>query len=59
MEVKEDFYMYRSGVYRYSSPPQPPTSSANRTGYHSVRIIGYIIGLVLTLSPTEPILNSH
>jgi len=43
MEVKEDFYMYRSGIYRYSSPPEPVTSSAQRTGYHSVRIIGYSI----------------
>jgi len=52
MEVKEDFYMYRSGVYRYTSPPQPVTSatatpqpvtsSTQRTGYHSIRVIGYV-----------------
>jgi len=42
MEVKEDFFMYRSGVYRYSSPPQPATASTQRSGYHSIRVIGYV-----------------
>jgi len=59
MEVKEDFYMYRSGIYRYSSPPQPVTSSAQSTGYHSVRIIGYCtVAVALTTDFIHDKLNT-
>lgn len=39
--VREDFYMYQSGVYSYSKlfPQSPP--SHRRAGLHSVRIIGW------------------
>jgi len=43
MEVKEDFYMYRSGVYRYSLPADHVASNHRRTGFHSVKILGYVL----------------
>jgi hypothetical protein len=49
MEVKSDFFMYRSGVYRYSSPPDVTSFDRQRTGYHSVRIIGW--GVDHTVNP--------
>jgi hypothetical protein len=36
MEVSQDFFMYRGGVYKKSGL-QP----GQRGGYHSVRIIGF------------------
>ena len=36
MRVHPDFFLYRSGVYRYSG-----TNSQQRSGYHSVRIVGW------------------
>ncbi|XP_057373493.1 uncharacterized peptidase C1-like protein F26E4.3 [Daphnia carinata] len=36
MRVHPDFFLYRTGVYRYSG-----TNSQQRTGYHSVRIVGW------------------
>lgn len=36
MRVHSDFFLYRSGVYRYSG-----SGSQQRTGYHSVRIVGW------------------
>ncbi|KAI0232799.1 putative peptidase C1-like protein F26E4.3 [Lamellibrachia satsuma] len=41
MLVKEDFYMYRSGVYRYSMPADYLAPNHRRTGFHSVKIIGW------------------
>ena len=40
MEVKEDFFMYKNGVYRYSMPAEYLFPNHRRTGFHSVRIIG-------------------
>lgn len=36
MKVSRDFFMYKSGVYRCSN-----LASGSRTGYHSVRIVGW------------------
>ena len=36
MQVHEDFFSYRSGVYR-----QTRLRSSSRTAYHSVRILGW------------------
>ena len=36
MRVHPDFFLYRGGVYRYSG-----TNSQQRSGYHSVRIVGW------------------
>lgn len=43
MEVKEDFYMYRGGVYRYTMPESStnPNLEDQKSGYHSVKIVGY------------------
>jgi hypothetical protein len=36
MKVYHDFFTYKTGIYKHS-----PLSSADRTGYHSVRIVGW------------------
>lgn len=36
MKVSKDFFMYKSGVYRCTN-----LASESRTGYHSVRILGW------------------
>jgi len=36
MRVHPDFFLYRDGVYRSSKQQQD-----QRTGYHSVRIVGW------------------
>lgn len=36
MKVTKDFFMYKSGVYNC-----PSLDSGSRTGYHSVRIVGW------------------
>jgi len=41
MEVKEDFYLYRSGVYSYSLPADYTPSSERDRHFHSVSILGY------------------
>jgi C1A family cysteine protease len=41
MEVKEDFYMYESGVYQYSLPAEYDTSEHRKDKHHSVRILGW------------------
>lgn len=41
LDVKEDLFVYKSGVYRYSAPPLPSTQTPPASGHHSVRIIGY------------------
>lgn len=41
MEVKEDFYMYRSGVYRHSLPAEYLPENQRQTNFHSVRIVGW------------------
>ncbi|XP_041360267.1 uncharacterized peptidase C1-like protein F26E4.3 [Gigantopelta aegis] len=40
-QVKEDFYMYKSGVYRYSNLSRDEAPENRLSGYHSVRIIGW------------------
>lgn len=40
MKVKEDFFMYRSGVYSYTRIPPDNMSDLDK-GYHSIRIIGW------------------
>ena len=40
MEVKEDFYLYRSGVYSYSLPADYTSSAERRRHFHSVSILG-------------------
>lgn len=42
MEVKEDFYMYRSGVYHHSLPADYLPPSQRQTNFHSVRLIGSV-----------------
>ena len=39
LKVKEDFFMYKSGVYSYSRIP-PDNLPDDDKGYHSIRIIG-------------------
>jgi len=41
MEVKEDFFMYKSGVYQYSLPADYDTTEHRRDKHHSVRILGW------------------
>lgn len=41
IEVKEDFYMYRSGVYHHSLPADYLPPSQRQTSFHSVRLIGW------------------
>jgi len=40
MEVKEDFYLYKSGVYSYSLPADYTSSSQRDRHFHSVSILG-------------------
>ncbi|XP_052103430.1 uncharacterized peptidase C1-like protein F26E4.3 isoform X1 [Mytilus californianus] len=40
LKVKEDFFMYKSGVYSYSRI-QPDNMAHDDKGYHSIRIIGW------------------
>lgn len=43
MEVREDFFMYKSGIYSYARLSQRRGDSPKyrRAGYHSVRIMGW------------------
>lgn len=43
MEVKEDFYIYRSGVYRHSLPADYLPPHQRQTSFHSVRLIGSVL----------------
>jgi len=36
MKVHQDFFMYQSGIYRYTG-----LGEARQVGYHSVRIVGW------------------
>jgi len=40
MEVKEDFYLYKSGVYTYSLPADYMSPSERDRHFHSVSILG-------------------
>ncbi|KAK7100347.1 tubulointerstitial nephritis antigen-like [Littorina saxatilis] len=40
-EVKEDFYMYKSGVYQYSGLTSNDPPEARKSAYHSVRLLGW------------------
>ena len=40
MEVKEDFFMYKGGVYRSSLPANFLPPNHRKTGFHSVKILG-------------------
>jgi len=42
MEVKEDFYLYQSGVYQYSMPADYLQPNGHPNGFHSVRLLGYV-----------------
>lgn len=50
MEVKEDFFMYKGGVYRYSLPANILPPNHRKTGFHSVRIIGSVFPQFIFLS---------
>ena len=39
--VKEDFYMYTGGVYKYTLGPVSAATEPPRSAYHSVRILGW------------------
>lgn len=39
--VKEDFFAYRSGIYRHTGVSQSYPHIYQQTGYHSVRILGW------------------
>ncbi|XP_069127544.1 uncharacterized peptidase C1-like protein F26E4.3 isoform X3 [Argopecten irradians] len=41
MKVKEDFFMYKSGVYQYTNTTPDLLPDDDDKGYHSVRIIGW------------------
>jgi C1A family cysteine protease len=41
MEVKEDFYMYKTGVYRHSLPAEYQSASQRQAHFHSVRLLGW------------------
>ncbi|XP_021362216.1 uncharacterized peptidase C1-like protein F26E4.3 isoform X2 [Mizuhopecten yessoensis] len=41
MKVKEDFFIYKSGVYQYSNTVPDLLPDDDDRGYHSVRIIGW------------------
>jgi len=40
MEVKEDFYLYKSGVYSYSLPANYLSSSERDRHLHAISILG-------------------
>lgn len=40
-EVREDFYMYKSGVYQYSNLTRNDPPAARKSAYHSVRLLGW------------------
>ena len=40
MEVKGDFFSYKSGVYRYAIPDDFDPKNHAKSGYHSVKVIG-------------------
>lgn len=40
-EVKDDFFMYKGGVYRYSMPASYLAPNHLPTGLHSVKIVGW------------------
>lgn len=40
-EVKEDFFMYKSGVYQWSGITYDHPPAPRKSGYHSVRIMGW------------------
>lgn len=40
-EVKEDFFLYRTGVYRHTPTTKYLPAKFRRSGWHSVRIIGW------------------
>ncbi|XP_072017541.1 uncharacterized peptidase C1-like protein F26E4.3 [Amphiura filiformis] len=40
-EVKEDFYAYAGGVYKYSDAAANDSPDQKETGWHSIRIIGW------------------
>jgi len=40
MEVKEDFYLYKAGVYSYSLPADYMSSYERDQHFHSVSILG-------------------
>ncbi|KAK3773560.1 hypothetical protein RRG08_022270 [Elysia crispata] len=50
MEVREDFYMYKAGVYRYTRLSQRTGESSKyrKSGFHSVRIVGWGVDYTLT-----------
>ncbi|XP_022088093.1 uncharacterized peptidase C1-like protein F26E4.3 [Acanthaster planci] len=39
--VKEDFYSYAGGVYKYTRQSVKKSSKRRRKGYHSVRVLGW------------------
>lgn len=41
MEVKEDFYMYKTGIYRHSLPASLLPPNHQPSGFHSVKIVGW------------------
>ena len=45
IEVKEDFFMYKEGVYSYAGLPRRrgESSKYSKSGFHSVRIMGYAL----------------
>ncbi|KAK2155853.1 hypothetical protein LSH36_229g01023 [Paralvinella palmiformis] len=41
MHVKEDFFLYKNGVYHHSLPADFLPPNRHKTGYHSVKILGW------------------
>ncbi|XP_013389940.1 uncharacterized peptidase C1-like protein F26E4.3 [Lingula anatina] len=52
-EVKEDFYMYKDGVYRYTNLARNDPPEFRDTGYHSVKIIGWGLDLSKAGEPVK------
>ena len=40
--VKEDFFMYKSGIYRYSNMVTDSMPDDMEQNYHSVRVVGLV-----------------
>lgn len=51
--VREDFFMYQGGVYRYTAMTQYEPETYRRNGWHSVRILGWGI------DKTDPNPDNH
>lgn len=48
--VHEDFYMYKSGVYQHLKLAERKDPKYAKSGYHSVRILGWVRLISINIS---------